>query len=207
MTFVSLFDNSHGFLASDQRVYGATELSSLSTVLEQAEKLGIQLADQTQLLDEARDAAQVEGHTEGVARGEADAKAQFALKLAELHAQYQQDISTLQDNCAQMAVDIVRRIAGQIATDEWLYKQATSAAEEMIDQPAMTLRVHADQVDAVQTRCDAQVTALFAKVVGDEGAAPLSCVLETVSGRIEVDLDTQLENILQLLAGSQESHD
>jgi flagellar biosynthesis/type III secretory pathway protein FliH len=206
MTFITLFDSSHGFLASDQCVFDATELSRLRSVIEQSEQLSVRLVDQELLLDGARDAARTEGHAEGYARGEADAKAQMATELANLHTRYQHEVDILHNSCAQLAVEIVRKIAGQIAPEEWLCAQALQAAEEMIDQPVVTLHVHADQVDAVRTHCEKLTSTHIAKVTGDEGVASQYCVLETTSGRVEVDMDTQLDNILQLLDNSRSSH-
>lgn len=205
MSFVSFLGDERGFLASDQRVFAAPEIPLLHSVIEQSSELSQKLATQAETLLKAHTEAQSEGQASGNAEGRAEASNELAERLVELHTRHTQLTERLQDDCAELAVEIVRKIAGQIATPEWLLAQAVQAAEELVDRPEITLRVHVDQQATIETLCESRSVLRFANVVGDVDVPEQACILETIAGRVEVDLDTQLNRVLDMLANEKQN--
>ncbi len=78
MTFISLFSDKHGFAATDQRVFTAEELQPLQQVAGLASQLTERLAAQRAIEEKACSEAMQQGHAEGMANGQAEARFQFA---------------------------------------------------------------------------------------------------------------------------------
>lgn len=197
--FISLFNSEHGFVSTDQRVFAPDELQPLLSALDQAQQLSMRLSQQqiteTQAMSEARD----EGYAAGLASGKQQAALDAAATIKSLHDKHKQAIEELQASAAELAVEIVRKIAGQVSTTEWLAAQAQLAAEDLTDQPGLKLRVHTLQVDGVRARLAEYPDTLIQQVTGDDFLPSNGCVLESKTGQIDVDLDTQLDNVLALL--------
>lgn len=201
MTFLSLFSDKHGFVATEQRVFAADELQPLQQVSELAAQLNKRLAEQQALELQACEEATRQGYADGLAAGEAAATTQIAETLKQLHDRQQIALQEMQDNCAELAVDIVRKIAGQIKSDEWLLAQAQQAAASLLDQPSVKLRVHSAQSQAVRKRLDSMTTSgrqVIDQVIGDDAVPDDACFLETGQGQVQVDLETQLAAVLAL---------
>lgn len=199
MTFITLFSNEHGFVATDQHVFSAAELEPLTSVLDQAGSLTRRLVEQVNKEASACEAAREKGHAEGFSQGCVDASEKMANDLQQLQAQHQQAAQQLTDSCAQLAVDIVKKIAGNISTDEWLAGQAQQAAKDVVDQPVIKLRVHSSQVEAVRSQLALHQQSLIHSVVGDDLVNEQTCILDTGVGQIDICLDTQLSSVLSML--------
>jgi len=207
MSFISFFGDDRGFLASDQRVFGAEEVSLLHSVIEQSSELSHRLATQSTELQLALEAARDEGRANGLAEGREAAAGELSQKLLELHTRNTQLSEQLKGECAELAVEIVRKIAGQIAPTDWLLAQAVQASEELVDRPEIALRVHVEQQEAIKARCESLSISRFASVIGDADVTEQTCILETHAGRVEVDLETQLAQVLDMLADGNPSNE
>lgn len=203
MTFISLFSDENGFLATDQRVFSAEELQPLQQAIEQAQQLNKRLSDQRDKEAQTFKAASEQGYADGLAKGHEQARLQVAETLSDWQQRFQRTVQETQASSASLAVDIVRKIAGQIQTDEWLLAQALRASEDLVDQPAVKLRIHATQVAPVKQRIDSLAHSPVSQIIADESLATDGCVLETPLGQVEVDLETQLNRILALFADHQ----
>lgn len=203
MTFISLFSDEYGFLATDQRVFTADELQPLQQAIEQAQLLNQRLADQQDKEAQKFNTASEQGYADGLAKGHEQARLQVAETLNDWHQQFQRTVQDTQTSSASLAIDIVRKIAGQIQTDEWLLAQALHASEDLVDQPTVKLRVHASQVAPIKQRIDSLAHSRIGQVIADDTLATDGCVLETPQGQVEVDLETQLNRILALFADDQ----
>lgn len=210
MSYLSLFSGAHGFVTTDQRVYSRDELNALTRVVEQAEQLDKQLSlqseEQAEALRLARERGHAQGLEEGLKQAEQESQNNLTQHMLQLQQQHDREVQSVRASCADLAVDIVRKIAGTVEPSQWLTAQAEMAAAEMIDQAPLVLRVHEDQVEAVSARLANSVATPISRVLSDENLPPSGCVLETAAGRVSVDLDTQLANIVRLLSDEQQAH-
>ncbi len=200
MTFISLFSSKQGFVASDQHVFAPHELTPLKQVVEQAALLDQRLAKQTENEQQALEAALEQGRLEGLAQGRAEAAIQIASQIQNLHDQQSQAIVAVRSSCAELAVDIVRKIAGNVDSAQWLVAQAHQAADDVLDQPTLKLRVHSSHVDAVRKLLAEGGPSRIHSVLADDALSEKACILDSDSGQIDISLDTQLDSILRVFA-------
>jgi len=204
MTFITLFSSEHGFIASDQRVFAPDELEPLSTALEHAQLLDKRLSEQAEKVGNALQDATEKGYEEGLSQGLAAAKTQATEELRQLHERHASVVEDVKNSCAELAVDIVRKIAGNVDSDQWLAAQALHAAEEIVDYPSIKLRVSASRVTRVRELLvlsaeSSGTPSLIVGVVGDDTVSDQTCILDTGTGQIDVSLETQLSSVLELL--------
>jgi len=117
--------------------------------------------------------------------------------LLELHVAHEREITKQRNACASLAVDIVRKIADKVAPEDWLYATASAAAVELIEKGDLVLRVHSSGYNEMLKQVKADN--VFDRVVADESLDPQSCYIDTQYGSIDVNLETQLQQVLRLL--------
>lgn len=200
MTFISLFSDEHGFVATNQRVFAPDELTPLNHVLEQAALLENQLSNQAETLQQAIDEARSLAHQQGLESGRAEAALELAEAHSQLHEQHLHTIQSVRASSAELAVEIVRKIAGDGDQVAWMIAQAEQAAQDLIDEPGVKLRVNPARVDDVKRRLQQCASSRLQLVVADERLAVSECVLETSQGQIDVSLETQLTSIIALFS-------
>ena len=196
MTFISLFSDEHGFVATNQRVFSPEELSSVDRVVDQANRLEQQLVEHDSVVNAATAKAAENGYRDAYAKAEADAGEKLAQKLRQLHEAHVEELKAVRNDCANLAVEIVRRVAGNTDPLAWIQAQAELAASELVDEPTLKLRVNSCHTDALKQRLTASESSSILTVVADDTLSPDACELETTSGRIDIGLDTQLSSIL-----------
>jgi len=181
MRYLTLFTDANSWVAMDGRVIPANEVESVSTAAELAQSLSQRLQEANEEIEQK--------------------------KQAELQTIYAQQNQQREAEVVDMALAIVKRIAGNIDSDAWLIAQATEAVGAM-RQPDETVRlvVHRSQVLAVQERLQAlkessDVNALRIDSVepGDEEDTMLCRLEVSVGGSVMVDLPTQLASIERAL--------
>ena len=197
MTLLSLISDKRGFLATDQLVYSADELSSLTEAAELVERLRDSVARQAELEADAKQEGYSAGYKEGVLQAKAAYEKKQADMLLKLQTAYEQDVVDTRNACATLAIDIVRKIAGHVAPADWLYAEACTAAAELIDQSALVLRVHTDHYADMLERVNERD--VFERVVVDESLAAGACFIDTRYGAIAIDLETQMQQVLKIL--------
>jgi len=140
----------------------------------------------------ARDAARAAAAEQGLAQGLAEAKAHTTEALARLGAQAAEREQARSRDVARLAVEVVRRIAGELPDGALVAGLAERAAAGLTaDQPA-TVRVAPAAADAVRARL-ADRPGLM--VEGDATLEADDCVLETALGRTHAGLETQLSAV------------
>ena len=202
MTLLTLYGGEKALLASGRRVFSPEEIGALDGALETAERLDALLrAEQGRVADACAEGTR-RGREAGQADGErvaADAQARALLAMQRLH---EDDVARQAEEGVALALEIVRRIAGEVAPAHWLAAQARRAAEELVERSPLTLRVHPERVAAVRAtlaeREPANETAPFDEVLGDESLGYDDCVLDSRFGRVDASLETQLERIAEL---------
>lgn len=144
----------------------------------------------------AVDAATAHGHAEGHAAGYRDGRAAGeaagAALLAEIAARDQARDAGRAQEIARLALEVVRRIAGEIGPADIVAALAARAAET-VAAPAETLvRVAPAAVAATAARL-AHNAGL--RVVSDATLDATECVIETPLGRARAGLDVQLAQL------------
>jgi flagellar biosynthesis/type III secretory pathway protein FliH len=199
MSFLTLCRDDCGWLATNQRVFSVDEISDLKSVTHASEQLSTRITAR-----EAADAAAIEqGRAKGFEIGKTAAleagRIETAAHLLQLTNQHQQETQRLQESAAMLAVEIVRRIAGDVAPVDWMIAQARTASAELVDTSSVILKVHSGRAQDVRDKCRAAEHMMFSQVVGVEDVPVGFCQLETPAGCVDIDLDTQLERIGELL--------
>lgn len=206
MNYLTLFNHEHGFVATRQKVFSADELTSLQSVTGLVQELGERIAEQKTLSEQARERGFDEGWQQGAQQAREEAESHLLARLHQLDEQLEAEKERIRAACAILAVDMVRRIAGNIDTDRWLLAQAEQAAEQLLDHGELVLRVHPDHADAVNARLQASEATRITRVQADEGLSLQGCTLDSPVGQVKVDLDTQLDSLLNHISAGDEPH-
>lgn len=143
-------------------------------------------------IDTARETARAEGFAEGRAEGLAAAESErraelfrIALRDGELQRERQRDI-------ARLALEIVRRIAGELDKGAMVAGIAERAAAQLAPDSVAVVRVAPGAVEWVRKRLDGRAGLT---VEADPLLDGQDCVIETTLGRTHAGLDTQLAQI------------
>lgn len=212
MSFVSLFTDEKSWLATDKRVFRLEEQTELAGAVEQMQHLSE--LKQT-LSDDFKSrvvSAEEKGFEEGYAAGLKRAQQDSIAHFEELHGRYQQLQASTQSAVSDLALSAVRKIAGNVAPEQWLAAQAREAVLALApsDQP-VRLRVsvvHADKIRERLRELDRSDDALLRtsiEVISDEQAKEGTCTLETQFGLIDIDLETQLDALAEVLSGGSDA--
>lgn len=203
----SLHADRHGWLASDRRVYAADEVDALRSAIDCAERLSTHLGEVVEREAEAcrlaRADAERSGYAEGLARGRADAWQTLADTLVQLRALGEKNASRDRADIVDLALGIVRKVAGAVAPEQWLAAQVERALDQL-DRPSGVRLLLGTDTPHDLVRGKAVPTGIDAVVV-DPSVPSRACVLETAVGRVHIDLESQLAEIRQWLRPDVES--
>lgn len=158
-------------------------------LLAEAERLRAEASAAT---EEAGEAARAEGYAAGLAEGRAAAERdrqaelfRLALRNSELHRERQRDI-------ARIALEVVRRIAGELGDPAMMAGIVERALSELAPESHGIVRVAPEVIAAVRARLAGRDGF---EVQADPALAATDCVIETALGRIHAGLETQLGRI------------
>ncbi len=203
MSLVTLLDREGGWLATDQRVFASDTVEGTLGCLKLGDRLSTLIERRQAVIEEAREEARREGFEAGFAQGAEEARVMGSQATAETLSTLERDYAVTEERfrrqVSQLALDVVRKVAGAIAPADWLHAQASTAAADLLDTSRLVLRVHTSQVDAVRAVWRAAPDSLISDVQGDDTVHDDACIVETPRGSIDVDLATQLQRIGQLL--------
>lgn len=147
----------------------------------------------------AAEDARVQGYVQGHELGAHDARTEIATTLTALAGKAARDREAMHGEVAALALQVVRKVLGQLPADGVLAALAETAARDMLSAPAMTLFVHPDQCDTVRARLaqttDADGAALRFDVQPDPACKDGACRIETEHGSIDASLEAQLKRI------------
>ncbi|MCP5091494.1 MAG: hypothetical protein GY949_11285 [Gammaproteobacteria bacterium] len=192
-------------IASNRRVLRACEMPSLEHAAALCARLDAMLRDQPTQLAEQRECARAEGYARGLEQGRAAAREETANALTAMSQALQATREQLHADTATLALAVVDKLMGRFSNTERLAGLAATAAREAVfgageTQPALTLTVHPDQVDAVREQLAARSAGEYAppiKVQDDPDCGPHACRLDSELGSIEATLDVQLARLAQ----------
>lgn len=159
------------------------------SLLAEAGRLRSGAGDMLQIAHEtARAEGFAAGRAEGLAAAEGERKAELfriALRDSELQRERQKDI-------ARLALEVVRRIAGELEDGALVAGLAERAAAQLAPDSVAVVRVAPAAIESVRARLDGRAGLT---VEADPLLEGQDCVIETALGRTHAGLDTQLAQI------------
>ncbi|MDP5279635.1 FliH/SctL family protein [Sphingomonas sp. DG1-23] len=192
MTFLVLHADRLATALADDPLVPAADVGRVQDALALLAEAGDLRRGAEATIDAAREAARIEGfaagRAEGLAAAEAERQAELfriALRDSELQRERQKDI-------ARLALEVVRRIAGELDAGAMVAGLAERAAAQLTPDSVAMVRVAPAAVAAVRARLDGRVGL---SVEADPSLEGQDCVIETALGRTHAGLDTQLAQI------------
>ena len=183
---------------SSRLVLRAAEVPLFADANALRERLEQLTAAQAEHVAAAGEEARVKGYVAGREQGALEAREEVAATLVELTRTANQRCEEVRGAIAGLALQVVRKLLGQVPADGVLAALAETAARELLPTQTLTLFVHPDQCDAVRARLSAASTAADAPrfdVQPDPEHAPDSCRIETEHGSIDASLEAQLSRL------------
>ena len=190
-------------VASARQVLRADEVAPLQEANALVQALAQTCQGQTRRLQNELEAAHRRGLAQGLEDGRRQAQQELAQALAGLEAKAAQERDQQRAAVAALALQVARKIIGELPQAERLSALAAHAAQELL--PARTLRLHVApaMVEAVRERVAAlaqPATGLVqARVLADPGLGPDACRLETDLGSADASLQAQLDRLASAL--------
>jgi len=206
MNLVTLVNTEGVMLSSGKLVYAVDETHALRSSVATAEALATLLSDSEARVARAADEGRSSGYEAGRAVGLEEIRNTLATEMTRLADQARQAQEVMQAEAVTLAMQIVRRIAADLAPEDSLLALAQSAAQECREEQSVVLRVHPWRLRAVQEKITLRAAAgkdlLITDAVADASLPESGCVLETRFGAIVADLDTQLDALTRNLDGA-----
>jgi len=205
VNIICLLDNPEVVIASGKRVFSAEETGALLSLADSANRLEESVKSEDSRIKQAEQDACERGREEGLAQGRQIATAELAKTSLSLVDQANDELGQVRKEVLSLALQVVRKIADGVATEDMLFALANTAAQECLPSKSVVLKVHPDSVDGVKQRLsDQQATSdtnhPIHSVVADEDLDQKACVLETDAGQVCADIDTQLSVLEKHLA-------
>jgi flagellar biosynthesis/type III secretory pathway protein FliH len=192
MTFLVLHADRLATALADDPLVPAADVGRVQDALALLAEAGDLRRGAEATTDAAREAARAEGfaagRAEGLAAAETERQAELfriALRDGELQRERQKDI-------ARLALEVVRRIAGELDKGAMVAGLAERAAAQLAPDSMAVVRVAPAAVETVRTRLDGRAGL---SVEADPSLEEQDCVIETALGRTHAGLDTQLAQI------------
>lgn len=190
-------------IAATRSVLRANEVPLFVEANELCERIEALRDEKTRYVAAAGEEARRAGLAEGREAGLRAARDELAAKLAEFAQAAAREREQLRANVAALALQVVRKIAGQIAPEATLAALAEAAARDMLPSQTMTLFVHPDHCEAVRERLAAMMqsaphgdhASVRLDVQPDALCAPDTCRIETEHGAVDASLETQLARL------------
>ncbi|MEO0878566.1 MAG: FliH/SctL family protein [Pseudomonadota bacterium] len=144
-------------------------------------------------------------YADGYAEGERAAAAAMVEAVARVEADYAVHCASARDGAARLAVEIVRKLLGDMASDEKIAALAAKAAQEVGAEDAVTVRVAPANVKVTTRRLSALPVAVT--VEADASLSKEDCVLETPRTIVDASLEAQLTALTSAFEKSAPDHD
>lgn len=214
MRYHTLFTDDKSWLAAEGSVIPASDVTSVQSAIELMEALSQRLAEAEEQIAALKQEAHDQGYAEGHASGLEAAGEHNDQQLQRLQQQYALRDKERDQHSVELAIAVVKRIAGDVASDEWLTAQAVEAVASLnTPDEHVKLVVHRTQVSAVEAQVNqlkhsgnADALRIDAVQASDDENEAL-CRLEVCAGgSVVVDLSTQLDAIQRALRSSEDGH-
>lgn len=192
MTFIVLHADQAATLIADDPLVSAHDMRSVNGAIDLFGEAGLMRQSVHDSIEAARFTAREEGKAEGVAEGRAAAEEEARAELFRLAMRDGEERRKRQAEIASIALEVVRRIAGDIGDPTFVAGLAERAAAALAPETTATIRVPAAAFDTVSARV-AHHNAITVEV--DPTLEGPDCVVETALGRTLAGLDTQIAQI------------
>ena len=192
MSYIVLHADRLATALADDSVVPADELRVLNGAIALFGEASALRAEIGKQAEAARAEAHAAGHAAGRAEGLEAAAAEVRAELFRLAMRDGEERRARQKEVAALALEVVRRIAGEVGADAFVAGLAERATAALAPDTVATVCVAPAQVEAVAARL-AQRPGLT--VEADATLAADDCVVETALGRAHAGLETQLAQI------------
>lgn len=188
-------------VASTRVVLRASEVPLFADAQALRDRLEHLEAEASQRIADAREEARASGYLQGREEGAQQARAEVAATIVELTRAAAQERARLGGEIAALALQVVRKLLGQLPADGVLAALAETAARDMLPTQMLTLFVHPDQCEAVRARLAATSDATpdaptpRFEVQADPACVPGACRIETEHGTVDASLEAQLARL------------
>jgi type III secretion protein L len=193
-------DRNVGF-ASARVVLRASEVPLLADAQALRDRLEQLSDEQEQRIGAAAEEARVKGYVHGREQGALEARDELAATIVELTKTAAQERERMRGEIAALALQVVRKLLGQLPAEGVVAALAENAAREMLPTATLTLFVHPDQCEAVRTRLGAAAVASIDgsaprfDVQPDPECATGVCRIETEHGSVDASIEAQLTRL------------
>jgi flagellar biosynthesis/type III secretory pathway protein FliH len=197
MSFLALHRSADTSLATDRlwlRADEVTQVDDASALLRQLQAL---LASRQSELTAAREQAAAEGHAAGHAQALATLAPQLADSWDQAARQAAADLATLRATVVALSLQVVQRIAEQLAPADVVTALAQGAAATLLPDSAAVVRVHPDVAAAVRARLAGSAGVLDVRADAQLGLH--DCAFDTPAGQLIAGLRAQLSRLSQAL--------
>lgn len=201
MSFIALHRSSHTSLATDRPFLGADEISACESATALLQRLEQLLATRQAQVDTARDAARDAGFAEG--RDAALREVAPALLQAWQHAAEVAflEARSVRSAVIELALQVVQRVTTELAPPDVLTALVQRAAEALLPDQPVVVRVHPELAAAARERVSAAGAIegggapARLDVRADASLGPLDCEFDTPTGQLLASLATQLAQV------------
>jgi len=197
VTFLALHRSESTSLATSQLWLSEGELTHADSARELLDRLHALLATRQTELDMARQQAQLEGY----AAGRREALETIAPRLADRWDEAARsagaDLAALRQAMVALSLQVVQRIAEDLAPAGVVSALAARAAESLLPDSAAVVRVHPEVAAAVRARLSGSAGVL--EVRGDAQLGPFDCAFDTPAGQLLAGLPAQLARLASVL--------
>jgi len=192
-------------IASTRLVLRAAEVPLLSEAQALRDRLEVLQTEQAERVDAACEQARARGHALGLEQGLHAARDEVAASLTTLARTADHEHARLRSQVAALALQVARKLMGQLADDQRLLALADTAARDMLPGSTLTLVVHPSQVEALHARIKSMARhasedgapAPAFELRADPACASDSCRIETEFGSVDASLAAQLTRLAQ----------
>lgn len=208
-TFIAVHRSARGSLSVGQAWLSAEELTACHSATALLARLEALATRREAELQAARDTA----HAEGWGAGHAEALRQAGPQLVQAWQQAADDAALqaadLRQAAVALALQIVERIAADLAPAQVVAALARRAAEALAPEQPAVLRLHPEVAQALsaQPALAAPAAAQRLQLRPDPTLAPTDCVFDAPAGQLIASLQHQLQRLGQQLqaAAAQET--
>jgi flagellar biosynthesis/type III secretory pathway protein FliH len=195
MSFLLWQRDAAAAIGSSRLVFRAAEVPLLADAQVLCDRLSAEHASAGTRITQAVAAAREASYAQGLAEGRDAGRELVAATLTTLTESANREREALRGEVASLALEVVRKLLGQLDHDAVLAALAATAAHDLIPGTALSLIVHASEADAVRARIAKFAPDLACDVRGEASVAIDTCCLETEHGSVDASLIAQLERL------------
>lgn len=208
MNWLAVYRSERASLALRQPVLSQEDVVACESAVSLLQHLEARDKAQEAVHAQALQAARQQGFEQGRLEAMQQVQAQLIGEWAQAAQGARADALQMRQALITLSTQIVRRIAGSLASEEVLLGLARQAVSDLGlgEAPSsLVLRVHPDWAASLQARLKVEPDAVSAnalEVRADPACEPMDLVIETPMGQVLAGLNAQLDSVAQNLRGA-----